>query len=57
MEPGQSSRIREGAVAGLNWLPAPKGAFILMMRLYWPNPTPPSIQNKSWVPPPVTMMR
>jgi hypothetical protein len=26
-----------------NWLPAPQGQFILMMRLYWPKATPPSI--------------
>jgi hypothetical protein len=39
-----------------NWLPAPKGDFILMMRLYGPNPTPPSILppgKGSWSPPPV----
>ena len=26
-----------------NWLPAPSGKFILMMRLYWPNEHDPSI--------------
>ncbi len=26
-----------------NWLPAPKDAFVLMMRLYWPKEKPPSI--------------
>jgi hypothetical protein len=31
-----------------NWLPAPKGKFILMMRLYWPKETPPSILDGSW---------
>ena len=31
-----------------NWLPAPAGDFILMLRLYWPNPTPPSIIDGSW---------
>lgn len=31
-----------------NWLPAPKGKFILMMRLYWPNEKDPSIINGSW---------
>lgn len=39
-----------------NWLPAPKGDFILMMRLYGPNETPPSILppgKGSWSPPPV----
>lgn len=36
-----------------NWLPAPKGKFILMMRLYWPKETKPSIIDGSWVPPAV----
>jgi hypothetical protein len=31
-----------------NWLPAPKGKFILMMRLYWPKEAPPSILDGSW---------
>ncbi len=31
-----------------NWLPAPPDQFILMMRLYWPSPTPPSILDGSW---------
>jgi hypothetical protein len=34
-----------------NWLPAPDGKFILMMRLYWPEQTPPSIIDGSWEPP------
>ena len=37
-----------------NWLPAPKGEFVLMMRLYWPSPTPPSILDGSWKPPRVS---
>jgi hypothetical protein len=36
-----------------NWLPAPAGDFILMMRLYWPRETNPSIINGSWKPPAV----
>ena len=36
-----------------NWLPAPKGKFVLVMRLYWPTRTPPSILDGSWTPPPV----
>lgn len=32
-----------------NWLPAPSGKFILMMRLYWPNGHNPSILNSTWV--------
>lgn len=31
-----------------NWLPAPAGDFILMMRLYWPSETNPSIIDGSW---------
>ena len=31
-----------------NWLPAPKGEFILMMRLYWPKEEAPSILDGSW---------
>jgi hypothetical protein len=31
-----------------NWLPAPKDKFILMLRLYWPKETPPSILDGSW---------
>jgi hypothetical protein len=33
-----------------NWLPAPKGNFILMMRLYWPKTTAPSIIDGTWKP-------
>jgi hypothetical protein len=36
-----------------NWLPAPKGKFDLVLRLYWPRATPPSILDGSWTPPPV----
>jgi hypothetical protein len=31
-----------------NWLPAPTGEFILMMRLYWPSEKAPSIIDGSW---------
>jgi hypothetical protein len=31
-----------------NWLPAPTGRFIPMLRLYWPKETPPSIIDGSW---------
>lgn len=37
-----------------NWLPAPKGKFILMMRLYWPKEAAPSIIDGSWKPAGVT---
>ncbi len=36
-----------------NWLPAPKGKFQLVMRIYAPKKTPPSILDGSWTPPPV----
>lgn len=42
-----------GADKEANWLPAPKGKFILMMRLYWPNESNPSIIDGSWTIPPV----
>jgi len=51
------SHTQPSGVAQSNWLPAPAGTFILMMRIYWPNPSPPSILNKSWVPPPVVRMK
>ncbi len=41
-----------GADKEANWLPAPKDRFNLMLRLYWPNETPPSILDGSWVIPP-----
>ena len=37
-----------------NWLPAPKGAFLPMLRMYWPKETEPSILDGSWTPPMVT---
>jgi len=37
-----------GADRQANWLPAPAGKFILMLRMYWPNPNPPSIIDGSW---------
>ncbi len=36
-----------------NWLPAPKGKFSLVMRIYTPRTTPPSILDGTWTPPPV----
>ena len=39
-----------------NWLPAPKGDFVLMMRMYWPKETDPSVLNGSWEPPKVTKL-
>jgi hypothetical protein len=37
-----------GADKESNWLPAPAGDFILMLRLYWPNEKAPSILDGSW---------
>jgi hypothetical protein len=37
-----------GAENESNWLPAPAGKFILMLRMYWPDETPPSILDGSW---------
>ena len=45
-----------GADKESNWLPAPKDKFILMMRLYWPEETSPSILDGSWVIPPVKVV-
>ncbi|MBB6306640.1 DUF1254 domain-containing protein [Xanthobacter tagetidis] len=43
-----------GADKESNWLPAPAGKFILMLRLYWPNPENPSILDGTWSIPAVT---
>lgn len=43
-----------------NWLPAPEGDFTLMMRMYWPQETPPSILppgKGTWQPPAVTKVK
>ncbi len=37
-----------GADKESNWLPAPKGKFVLMLRTYWPDPKAPSIIDGSW---------
>ena len=31
-----------------NWLPAPADKFVLMLRMYWPTETPPSILHGTW---------
>ena len=41
-----------GADKETNWLPAPAGKFILMLRMYWPNENDPSIIDGTWTPPP-----
>ena len=40
-----------GADKEANWLPAPAGKFILMMRMYSPDESPPSIIDGTWSPP------
>jgi hypothetical protein len=43
-----------------NWLPAPDGPIYLVMRLYWPKTTPPSILppgDGTWKPPAVTVVQ
>jgi hypothetical protein len=40
-----------GSLKEDNWLPAPDGPFVLMLRLYWPKETPPSILDGTWKPP------
>lgn len=42
-----------GADKESNWLPAPAGKFILMLRMYWPDETNPSIIDGTWTIPPV----
>ena len=42
-----------GAAKESNWLPAPPGKFILMLRMYWPSEKNPSILNGSWTIPAV----
>ncbi|MGH7244166.1 MAG: DUF1254 domain-containing protein [Phycisphaerales bacterium] len=37
-----------GAEKEANWLPAPEGRFIPMLRLYWPTEKPPSIIDGTW---------
>lgn len=34
-----------------NWLPASKGKFGPILRLYWPTDSPPTILDGSWKPP------
>ena len=48
------SRKLAGRRKESNWLPAPDGKFYLMLRMYWPNESDPSILNGSWTIPPVT---
>jgi hypothetical protein len=36
-----------------NWLPAPEGEFIPMLRMYWPKEKRLSILDGTWMPPQV----
>jgi len=40
-----------GADKESNWLPAPAGEFIPMLRMYWPQEKAPSILDGTWTPP------
>jgi hypothetical protein len=40
-----------------NWPPAPSGKFILMLRPYGPQETPPSVINGTWQPPAVKAVK
>ena len=42
-----------GKAKEANWLPAPKGEFSLVLRIYSPKKTRPSILDGSWEPPQV----
>jgi len=46
-----------GKAREANWLPAPPGKFVLIMRISWPHEKPPSILDGSWKPPAVTLAR
>ena len=37
-----------GKAKEANWLPAPKGPFVMVLRLYWPNEKPPSLLDGTW---------
>lgn len=40
-----------------NWLPAPKGDFLPMIRMYWPTETSPSLLNGTWTPPQIVKVQ
>ncbi|WP_166359736.1 DUF1254 domain-containing protein [Pseudomonas akapageensis] len=49
-----------GKAKEANWLPAPNGTIYLVMRLYWPKDTPPSILppgSGTWQPPAVVVAK
>ena len=46
-----------GKAKEANWLPAPRGKFSVMLRLYWPTDTPPSIIDGTWKPPAIKVVQ
>ncbi len=46
-----------GAYMEANWLPAPKGPFLPMLRMYWPKATNSSILDGTWTPPQVMKVK
>jgi hypothetical protein len=46
-----------GKAKEANWLPAPKAKFGVMLRLYWPTDTPPSIIDGTWKPPAIKIVQ
>ena len=40
-----------------NWLPAPADKFVLMLRMYWPRETPPSLLDGTWTIPGAKLVR
>ncbi|MDO8697137.1 MAG: DUF1214 domain-containing protein, partial [Pseudomonas sp.] len=46
-----------GKAKQANWLPAPAGDFIPMMRMYWPNTGTPSVLNDTWAPPKIVKVQ
>ena len=57
---GAQSGPSPGADKESNWLPAPNDLIYLVMRLYWPKTTPPSILppgEGTWQPPPIVKVK
>jgi hypothetical protein len=46
-----------GKAKEANWLPAPNAKFGVMLRLYWPTDTPPSIIDGTWKPPAIEVVQ
>ena len=50
-------RESPGADKEANWLPAPEGEFVAMLRMYWPKTVDPSILNRTWKVPAVVKLQ